>query len=187
MTTISSLDLQEVAKRYGKALLELAVEQNQLETLQTEAQAMLELFAQVPELEDVTSSPLYSSNEQEAMISSVIKQLNCSNIFEQFVMSLCKNRRMMVLHDALKSFLDLAMEYLNIKIVYVRTARPLDQKHHQALSTSLEQQLGQKVRIESIVDPSIKGGVSIEVDSIMIDNTLQSKLNRYQQAMKGII
>ncbi len=187
MTTISSLDLQEVARRYGKALLELAVEHNQLAVLQTEATTMMQLLEQVPELQDVTTSPLYSSAEQEAMISSVLQSLNGSELFARFVMSLCKNRRMMVLHDALQAFLSLAMEHLNIKTVYVRTARQLAQDQHQALIVSLEQQLGQQVRIESIIDPSIKGGISIEVDSIMVDNTLQSKLNRYQQAMKGII
>lgn len=187
MTTISSLDLQEVARRYGKALLELAVEQNQLEALQAEAGVMIQLLQQVQELQDVVSSPLYSDAEQETMISSVLKKLDFSPLFDQFVMSLCKNRRMMVLHGSLQAFLELAMEHLNIKVVYVRTARVLDQKQYQSLTQSLETQLKQKVKVEPIIDPSVKGGISIEVDSIMVDNTLQSKLNRYQQAMKGII
>ncbi len=187
MTTISSLDLREVAGRYGKALLELAVEQNQLEVIQTEATTMIQLLEQVPELQDVVSSPLYSKEDQESMIASVAKQLKMSDLFYKFILSLCENRRMMVLHGALEAFLELVLAYQNIKKVQIYVARPLEAKQQDALIKTLEQELGQKVQIHTIIDPSLKGGISIEIDSLMIDNTIQSKLNRYQQAMKGII
>ncbi len=49
----------------------------------------------------------------------------------------------------------------------------------------LRNQVGAKVQVEVNVDPSLIGGLIVRVGSRMIDNSIRSKLQRLQLAMKG--
>ena len=50
---------------------------------------------------------------------------------------------------------------------------------------TLRKEVGAKVQVEVDVDPSLIGGLIVRVGSRMIDNSLRSKLQRLQLAMKG--
>jgi F-type H+-transporting ATPase subunit delta len=67
----------------------------------------------------------------------------------------------------------------------VTTATDLTDKQRHQLEEALRQSVGGKVNIEANVDPSLIGGMVVRVGSRMIDNSLRSKLNRLQHAMKG--
>ena len=52
--------------------------------------------------------------------------------------------------------------------------------------TPCESIVGGKVDIDVTVDPSLIGGLIVKVGSRMIDNSLRTKLQRLQLAMKGV-
>jgi F-type H+-transporting ATPase subunit delta len=68
----------------------------------------------------------------------------------------------------------------------VTSARALSASQLQALEETLRGILGGKVEVDVTVDPSLIGGLIVKVGSQMIDNSLRSKLQRLQLAMKGV-
>ena len=49
----------------------------------------------------------------------------------------------------------------------------------------MEKKLGEKVVVDYVINPSILGGLRVQCDSKMYDNSLVNKLNYLENIMKG--
>jgi F-type H+-transporting ATPase subunit delta len=54
-----------------------------------------------------------------------------------------------------------------------------------ALSAKLKARVGSDVAIQTKVDPSLLGGLTVKIGSQMIDNSIKTRLNTLATAMKG--
>jgi F-type H+-transporting ATPase subunit delta len=54
-----------------------------------------------------------------------------------------------------------------------------------ALSAKLKARVGSDVAIQTKVDPSLLGGLTVRIGSQMIDNSIKTRLNTLATAMKG--
>ena len=66
------------------------------------------------------------------------------------------------------------------------SARALSDAQQSELAETLQQKIGGKVQIDTQVDPSLLGGLIVQVGSRMVDGSLKSKLERLKFAMKGV-
>jgi len=68
----------------------------------------------------------------------------------------------------------------------VTAARALTSDQQAAVAEAIRKAVGSKVSINVKVDPSLLGGLVVQVGSRMIDSSLKTKLQKLQLAMKGI-
>jgi F-type H+-transporting ATPase subunit delta len=68
----------------------------------------------------------------------------------------------------------------------VTAARALTSDQQTAVAEAIRKAVGSKVSINVKVDPSLLGGLVVQVGSRMIDSSLKTKLQKLQLAMKGI-
>jgi F-type H+-transporting ATPase subunit delta len=68
------------------------------------------------------------------------------------------------------------------EVAYVTVARPLSDADEQALTAKLSELYDRPVSLKVSVDPSILGGVSVQVGSDLYDGTILSRLNAARQA-----
>ena len=68
----------------------------------------------------------------------------------------------------------------------VTSAVELSEAQLSDISDALKKGVGQKVSVNLSVDPALIGGLVVRVGSRMIDNSIRSKLQRLQLAMKGV-
>ncbi len=183
--TASATDTLEAAKRYGKALLEVSTETNQLDAAINDAQKMQALIAESEEVAEILTSPLFTKEEQVKAVDHILEHIDAQDAMKGFVKTLCENRRSFIISRALKSFLSQAEVFKNIQPVIVRSKKQLSEAQQNQLAQALSKELGKQIRLDLHVDPSVKGGLSLEINSVYIDNTIQKKLNRYHLAMKG--
>ena len=66
------------------------------------------------------------------------------------------------------------------------SAVPLKANHLDAVREALRNIVGRDVALETRVDPSLIGGLTVRVGSRMLDNSLRTKLQNLELAMKGI-
>ena len=59
------------------------------------------------------------------------------------------------------------------------TTEPLDKKIENEIVKSIGVKLKKKIRLNKVIDPDLIGGVIIKIDSIMIDNSIKTKLLNY--------
>ncbi len=68
------------------------------------------------------------------------------------------------------------------EVAYVTVAKPLTDAEEQALAAKLADIYGRQVTLAIIVDPSVIGGVSVQIGSDLYDGTILRRLNAARQA-----
>ena len=79
--------------------------------------------------------------------------------------------------NTVDGYLALAAAQRNRAVATVRVARPLMAGQFTRLQNALEKQLGRQVTMHVIEDPSVLGGVRVEVGDEVIDGTVASRLD----------
>lgn len=73
----------------------------------------------------------------------------------------------------------------NRVIALVRVATPLSQAQHDRLAVALKNQVGQPVRINIEIDPSVLGGVSVKFADEIVDGSVSNRLAGAARALAG--
>ena len=84
--------------------------------------------------------------------------------------------------DKFKETIDKKKGIIKVKIT---TATPLDKSLEKKLVSSLQAQLSQKIQLNKIVNKDIIGGIIIQIKSIMIDQSILTRLSNFNLSMKG--
>jgi F-type H+-transporting ATPase subunit delta len=178
--------LSGLGGRYALALLDLADEKKQLDQVADDLRHLKALLEESADLRRLVHSPLFSREQQAAAISAVVERVGVTELTRRFVLVVAQNRRLFALSSMINGYLaELARRRGEIQ-AEVTSARALSASQLQALEETLRGILGGKVEVDVTVDPSLIGGLIVKVGSQMIDNSLRSKLQRLQLAMKGV-
>ena len=179
------IGLSGLAGRYALALLDLADEQNQLDPVAGDLRGLKAAIAESEDLRRLIRSPLFTRTQKSQAMAAILEKAGAGDLTRRFVLLVARNRRLFALDGMIAAYLaELARRRGEIT-AQVTSAIALNDEQHRALVETLREQVGAKVQVEVGVDPSLIGGLIVRVGSRMIDNSLRSKLQRLQLAMKG--
>ena len=180
-----NIGLSGLAGRYALALLDLADEKNQLDPVAEDLRGLKAMIAESEDLRRLIRSPLFTRGQQSQAMTAILDQAGAGELTRRFVLLVARNRRLFALDRMIGAFLaELARRRGEIT-AKVTSATVLNDEQHRALVETLRNEVGAKVQVEVDVDPSLIGGLIVRVGSRMIDNSIRSKLQRLQLAMKG--
>ena len=175
-----------LADRYATALFELAVEQGALDGIERDLDAIRALVAGSDDLRRVVRSLTLSRAEQAKALDAVLERLGTSRYVRNFVALLARNRRVFLLVDMIAAFQAKLAAHRGEVSAEVTSAVPLKPAHVEAVNEALRAIVGREVALEAKVDPALIGGLTVRVGSRMLDNSLRTKLQNLELAMKGI-
>ena len=89
------------------------------------------------------------------------------------------------LDAALDEYLEVAAEALEETVVTVYTARELSDADQQRLSEALGKQYSTTVQLHVVVDPTLIGGLRVEITDDVIDGTVSSRLDDARRKVAG--
>jgi len=165
-----------IASRYAKSLIDLAVEKNQLEDINTD----MELFSQVcKENRDfvlMLNNPILESVKKAAIIKAVFKG-KVQDMTVLFFDIVSKKHREAVLPEIAKVFKQLYNEHKGVITAEVSTTFPLDDSLRSEVIKIVKEISGKEVELNENVNEALIGGFLIRVGDKQIDETIQSKLN----------
>ena len=98
---------------------------------------------------------------------------------------LAQNRRLGETVSVARAFSALAASHRGEVTAEVTSAHALTPAQMNALSAKLKARVGSDVAIQTKVDPSLLGGLTVKIGSQMIDNSIKTRLNSLATAMKG--
>jgi F-type H+-transporting ATPase subunit delta len=182
----SSQGFAEIAKRYATALFELADETKQVDAVESDLKTIKALLGESEDLRRLCRSPVLSRGEQGKAVAAILDAGKASDTTKKFLGLLAQNRRLYALEAIIDGFLDDLAERRGELTAKVTTAVKLDDTQLQALTDTLKKTFGAKVSILPTVDPSILGGLIVQVGSKLVDDSIRNKLQRLQLAMKGV-
>ena len=172
-----------VASRYANALFEAGLELNKLEVFQKDLKHISNILEGEVEIQTILSHPKISKNEKKDLLNKLFGK-SVSHEMLNFLYVIIDKRRENHLGEIAKEFNKLFNEYENIVEVTAITAIPMDEKSQEKLKVTLGDRMNKNIRLKTIVDPGILGGVVLNVENKIIDGSIKSQLQNIERTIK---
>ena len=177
--------LNEIAQRYGEALFSLAKEENEVVEKKAEAEALLQLLEENPEVIHFFRAVKITKNEKKEFINRVFTD-SLDQDFLNFLKLLIDKGRMTSVQDILKSFIHKSNEFLNIEEAIVYSARELKLEDLERIKKALEVKTKKTILVKNRIDTSLLAGIKVVVGNNVTDVSMKYKIDKMKEAlMKG--
>jgi len=165
-----------IGKRYARALLALAQEQNQLDAVGRGLADFSATWETSAELRELFDNPAYSQDERRKVVEGVAKRMGMAPMLKNALFLLSDRRRMRYVPDVAADFLALAEERAGRVRAEVVTAGPMPESYYAELQKALEGVTGKNVVLVKRQDDSLIGGVVARVGDKVFDGSLKARL-----------
>lgn len=173
-----------IARRYAKALFDLAVEAGRVEPWAQGLAALKKAVDSSPELRDLLENPVYTKEQRQAVAAQLAKVLGLDPQPANLLALLADRNRLAYLGGIADTFGELADRKLGRVRAKVTSAVALSEAEAGALAGKLAAASGSQVLLERAVEPALLGGVVAQVGSLVYDGSLRSQLEVLRRSMK---
>lgn len=175
--------MSAVAKRYARALFEVASENQTIDTTENELNQITELIAQDADFKAILTHPKITAAEKNQMLKTLFEG-KVADTTLNFLTLVIERGREESFSAIAQNFTDLANEARGYADAIVTTAKPLTDEEAQKVAAQFGDQLNKKLRVTTKVDPTIIGGMIVRIGDRMYDGSIKGKLARFTQQIK---
>ena len=172
-----------VARRYARAVLEIAVELGQLDAIVDEMNAFADAWDASPEFRNAIENPLVAQAAKKAVIGALAERLGASATTRHTLLLLVDRRRAKTLPYLAQTLRELADARKGLLRAEVTTAIPLSDTYYARLEAQLEVMTGKRVVVERRTDPSLIAGVVTRIGDRILDGSLRTRLQSLRDAL----
>lgn len=171
-----------VARPYGKAAFDFAVEHQRVEHWQT----MLAFAAEVASNDQMAkwlSGVL--PPEATAAAFNTICGAQLDEAGQNLISVMAENRRLKALPDVLDQFVQLRAAHDATADVDVISASMLSEEQLTKISKAMEKRLARKIKLHCKIDKSVMAGVIIRLGDKVIDGSIRGRLERLADVLQS--
>ncbi|KAA3657276.1 MAG: ATP synthase F1 subunit delta [Calditrichaeota bacterium] len=171
-----------LARRYAKALFELAKEKKIVDQIAAELQAFEATLTESLEVRHFLFSPERSIAEKKDVLQKSLAKA-CSPLFSRFLVYLLEKRRQHIIVEIATEFrvlYDVHANRIRGLAVSAQKIRKAEMKH---LKSSLSKQFNATVELENHVDESMLGGLILQVGGKIYDNSLRNHVTQLEKKL----
>ena len=174
-----------LAGRYAKSLLDLAVEQNALQTTLEDVEALAETCRQSSEFCSMLRSPVINSDKKLGAINAVMGE-KLRPLMKGFVTLLTAKGREGTLPEITQAFMEQYRVQNDIKTVTLTTATPATEEFTEAVRSKVAASMpGMKIELTTKVKAELIGGFLLEVDNKLVDASIRRDLMDIRKQFVG--
>jgi F-type H+-transporting ATPase subunit delta len=171
------------ARRYARAIYDLAREQDQVEEWSRWLAAIREVVTD-PRARAVLANPsIAAQRRQQAAVALLGDRVGQQGV--NLARLLVTAMRLDELDAIIEEYGRLADEGAGRIRATATTAVPLDQPDADRIKNDLSRKFGRDVRLELRVDPAIIGGLVLRVGDRVVDASVQSRLRQLRHQLAG--
>ena len=174
-----------LADRYAAALYDLADEQGSLDQTVEQAAALGRLIDETADFRRLLDAKLIDVKQASNAARAVLEAQGFSPIMVRFVCVIAGNRRLDRLRAIVSAFAALVAAKRGVVTAHVTSAHALSLPQREAVRARLIEAGYGNVNIDEQVDAGLLGGLVVKIGARLYDNSIKSRLQRLQFAMKG--
>lgn len=176
-----------MAGRYAQALFALAQETGTTDEVSADLAAFAGFIDSSEDLRRFIKSPVFSAEEQVQALGALLDKAEIGGTAAKFLKLVAAKRRLFAVEDMIRDFNILNDSAKGLSRASVTVAEALKEEHIEALKSALANVSGSRsVEIAVKVDPTIIGGLIVQLGSRMVDGSLKTKLNSIRTRMKEV-
>ena len=174
-----------LAARYAKAILDLAVERDQLETVYKDMVFLRAICRSSRDLVNLLDSPIIKSDKKQQILEAVTAG-RISPMTTAFNALLMSKERAAYLPEIAAAFVDQYKVYMGIQTVKLTTAVPVSEDLRQAILNKVktDRQVPQ-IDLETEVRGELIGGFVLEIGDELIDASVAYDLHKIKQQFQN--
>ena len=173
------------ANRYSLALYELAEENKSVHEIEDQSSALIQLIDDSKDFESLIKNPINKKEEQINVINKIAGYYNFNDLLKNFLCFLITKRRLFFIQKILKNFINICSQKRGEVKARLVAAKQLNDDEVNKIKNELSKDFTNKVKLDYKYDPSLIGGLIIQVGSVMIDTSIKSKLKQLENKMIG--
>ena len=177
-----------LARRYARALIELAQESNSVDTTGTELISFNDVLnAEGGLVAGIFANPSITEVERKNVLSALLSKLGLSTLTSNFINLLIDKHRIVLFSDIVQNYQLQADEIVGRKRAVVTTAQPINDKaerlHIQSALAQATQIKSDNLIVQFNVDPDILGGIIARVDDDIYDASIRSRIQEIRSSL----
>lgn len=177
--------MTELAKRYGGSLYELAAEENLTDELLQQLRTAVNSIEAEPQYLRLLSTPSVPKKERCALLDKAFE--GAHPYLASFLKLLCEEDLLGELPGCLRAYQDRYNVDHNILEVTAVSAIALTAPSREKLLAKLQKMTGKNIVLTETVDPSVLGGLRLDMDGTRLDGTVQRHLERLRTEIDGAV
>lgn len=178
--------ISQAARRYGHALYSLAKESNSEELILRDLSTLTKLLLDHRFLRVTLRNPLIKVTETHGVIESFSKTLKFHETTETFLKVLASQRRLNEVKGIYEAFKE---EFKRDRVeLQADVISPFDlsKKHIDRLRSILKGKTGHSIDIKVSVDPSLIGGLVVQMGSIVVDTSVRTRMTKLRNVLERV-
>ena len=172
------------ASRYSLALYELAEENKYVQKIEDQSSALIKLIDESEDFRLMVKNPTSKKEDQINVINKISEHYNFNILLKKFLCFLIEKRRLFFLKNILRNFVDICSQKRGEVKAKLVAAKQLNEDEVKKIKDELSKDFT-KIKLDYKYDPSLIGGLIIQVGSLMIDTSIKSKLKQLEIKMIG--
>ena len=171
-----------LAGRYAKSLLDLAIEQNSVDTVYADMKWLQGVCKSNRDFVAVLRSPVIKPTAKGKIIESISKE-RVSVLTTAFIQLLVRKAREINLPEIVNAFIDQFNKLRNIYRVKITTAEPITDEMKETIMANVRATIktGDTFEIETQVKPELIGGFLLETEGTLVDASILRDLKDIQK------
>lgn len=173
-----------VAKRYAKALFQLAQEQGLVAEVETKLSLIVGTIESDAKVRAFLSAPNITLAAKVGALKSAFDD-KASSFVLNTVSLLIERGREGDIASVLEAYKQVAGSSLGRADAHVTSSTPLSDVEKNKLAVKFGALLGKTVRVTNAVNPDLLGGVTVRIGDTLYDGSLKGKLDRLNKALQN--
>jgi len=172
--------MELVAKRYAKAFFDQSLSQKKEEDAFKDILRIRKLVHTSEDLQSFLNNPIIPTEKKQKIINDIFKGKVTAHVLT-FILFLETKNRLDQLGHICQAFESLYYESKNIVKVKITSTIPLTAQQLSAAKQHLKLKLRKDIETELAVDPSLIGGIKIQINDTIQDFSLLNQLEAFKQ------
>lgn len=162
-------------KRYAKQFLS-SIDVEEVPKGIEHLNAIAGLMEKDKQFRNILVSPVFSDAESKQVITYISQKLKMSEKSAKFLRYLSENKAISALPEIVNAIVAQYLEMKKRAKAVVTAPAPLSKEYEGKLAGSLKQITGRDIDLEYVIDPSLLGGIRVQVGSTMYDSSIRGQL-----------
>ncbi len=171
------------SKSYALAFYELAKDSDEIIEAEEEMNSLKVLLKDSSDFKEMILNPSIGQEEKKNVIFLVAEKYNFCDTLKKFLGFLVIKNRLFFLDQVINGFLNLISSSKGELKAKLSSSKELSKEELEAMQIELSKDLQSQIKIDYKDDPDLIAGLVIQVGSIMVDNSVKSKLKKLEKNM----
>ena len=163
-----------MARRYARALLEIALEKGTADGLEPALREASALLDREPELRTALAHPALPVEKKKKIAATVWKTQ--PPLFLRLIALLIERDRILLLPAVHAAYVEQWNAHRGIVAAEAVSATPLDHAQQEAIAAAAAKIAGRQVQLTTTIDPALLGGVVLRMDGRTYDGSIRAQL-----------